>query len=1048
MESDRSDNPDEQEILSSVNPPSEPEQSLTEGHNLSLAANSQESRSDDVSGNAVQAGPSDLRPVSISASPSLQHTINSPLDAIPEQGPAFEPQGSVNPYTGDVTYFDQAKRPESVPFDQSTQYNADQVNNSDQDPIYSIVNKLPLYFLRSPSSTYENLPSPGSLYNQNLDTNQVQSPILEHSDANQTISYPAVNDDFSVDKLQDPSNIDDLDLNMDRIFLSRHKQGAVESGSFRNNFKKKIPSSASSTDNDLSTHRQKLIESRDVGQATTDEGSFNGTMLKRNQSVSFNMQSSRGSRVSVDIRNLPSYLTGKRASIVDVARGAMSALFHIGSSASSHRHSSASSRSPSPGSESSDEPIFEEPIAPTLSLGQRVAWVSADGPEFGTVGWIGQLPDIDDDWIVGVIFDNMIGNCDGEYQGVRYFYARENFAMFLPLSALTKTDNYIGRPETGTMLSRMSVSLKPGQLISIQRSSIRLQHCFLNAPHQRVGHDVRAVSNRLHCQCHTCGPCAHLTKQGQRLTVLPHFGARHTHHERKKNSLAQAAIELFAHHHHHHFHEEDEPHEHEDHRFGDNSAHACNFVRYSCCQQNGVGTHDFLADCEMVRPELLDNLIHAPRAPHSRSRLRGTKRSKQPSKKLKRATIEPEKTRPAEKQEADQNYVPDGTIKSWQTDITTATEGTTEQTQDHSEASSSYSSCSSRSSSKNRDNQSNEQGRDTLAYGSDLTNYRQDNNIYHAIDSHISIMDQRRFIQQRDSSAMIQSNVSFPSDDSLTARRGLGSAIRRCFFCLIGKRRPDSNSKRRKRHRKLSARNRLIEYRRKQSTFVPSTLAKPQDDFASHGLEYPGYDEVVEFSIAHNLEPDLGDAYDSRSSDSQSPDGSRNNRNQDAGFNKLGNLSENIVSNFTGIEQGKGQDRPSYELMKSLPTDGSLKSLYSDSGKKSFTYSIGEPDFGYFDTYTSSSNDTLKHIIDQSINEQEASPRLEYSNEYTSDSPVVSSFNGDESQCRDVEISSLTASVQDPLTTVDCEDQVSEMIRQLDLDEDQNKANESTSRTD
>lgn len=36
----------------------------------------------------------------------------------------------------------------------------------------------------------------------------------------------------------------------------------------------------------------------------------------------------------------------------------------------------------------------------------------------------------------------------------------------------------------GTMLSRMSVQLKPGQLISIQRSpATQVPHCYLNAPH-------------------------------------------------------------------------------------------------------------------------------------------------------------------------------------------------------------------------------------------------------------------------------------------------------------------------------------------------------------------------------------------------------------------------------------------------------------------------------------------------------------------------------------------------------------------------------------
>ena len=54
--------------------------------------------------------------------------------------------------------------------------------------------------------------------------------------------------------------------------------------------------------------------------------------------------------------------------------------------------------------ESNDEPLFEEPIAPTLSLGERVAWVKTSGPEFGTVRWIGRMPQITNGWTVGVEF--------------------------------------------------------------------------------------------------------------------------------------------------------------------------------------------------------------------------------------------------------------------------------------------------------------------------------------------------------------------------------------------------------------------------------------------------------------------------------------------------------------------------------------------------------------------------------------------------------------------------------------------------------------------
>lgn len=56
------------------------------------------------------------------------------------------------------------------------------------------------------------------------------------------------------------------------------------------------------------------------------------------------------------------------------------------------------------GSPIDEEPLFEEPMAPTLSLGERVAWVKTMGPEFGTVRWIGRMPQISNDWTVGVEF--------------------------------------------------------------------------------------------------------------------------------------------------------------------------------------------------------------------------------------------------------------------------------------------------------------------------------------------------------------------------------------------------------------------------------------------------------------------------------------------------------------------------------------------------------------------------------------------------------------------------------------------------------------------
>jgi len=55
-------------------------------------------------------------------------------------------------------------------------------------------------------------------------------------------------------------------------------------------------------------------------------------------------------------------------------------------------------------SSSSDDPLFTEPVAPTLSLGERVAWIKSSGPEFGNVKWIGRMPQITNDWTVGIEF--------------------------------------------------------------------------------------------------------------------------------------------------------------------------------------------------------------------------------------------------------------------------------------------------------------------------------------------------------------------------------------------------------------------------------------------------------------------------------------------------------------------------------------------------------------------------------------------------------------------------------------------------------------------
>ena len=51
-----------------------------------------------------------------------------------------------------------------------------------------------------------------------------------------------------------------------------------------------------------------------------------------------------------------------------------------------------------------NEPYYEEPEAPVLSLGERIAWVHHGISEFGIVRWIGRMPQVCPTWTVGVEF--------------------------------------------------------------------------------------------------------------------------------------------------------------------------------------------------------------------------------------------------------------------------------------------------------------------------------------------------------------------------------------------------------------------------------------------------------------------------------------------------------------------------------------------------------------------------------------------------------------------------------------------------------------------
>lgn len=72
----------------------------------------------------------------------------------------------------------------------------------------------------------------------------------------------------------------------------------------------------------------------------------------------------------------------------------------------------------------------------------RVVWLSDNGPEFGRVKWLGLLPDVGNDWMAGVDFDNAVGSGTGLYNDQQLFEAPMNHASLVPVIGLMKAADF------------------------------------------------------------------------------------------------------------------------------------------------------------------------------------------------------------------------------------------------------------------------------------------------------------------------------------------------------------------------------------------------------------------------------------------------------------------------------------------------------------------------------------------------------------------------------------------------------------------------------
>lgn len=109
---------------------------------------------------------------------------------------------------------------------------------------------------------------------------------------------------------------------------------------------------------------------------------------------------------------------------------------------------------------------------PPLSLGDRIVWISDNGPEYGYVKWLGKLPDVSNDWMAGVDFDNPVGSGTGLYNDHQLFETKMNHASLVPVIGLMKAQDFLGAlgsPSVSSSSTSSSTSTSTSNIILPQK---------------------------------------------------------------------------------------------------------------------------------------------------------------------------------------------------------------------------------------------------------------------------------------------------------------------------------------------------------------------------------------------------------------------------------------------------------------------------------------------------------------------------------------------------------------------------------------------------
>lgn len=100
---------------------------------------------------------------------------------------------------------------------------------------------------------------------------------------------------------------------------------------------------------------------------------------------------------------------------------------------------------------------YDDEDRPSLSMGERIVWISDNGPEYGNVRWLGKLSDLGKEWMAGVEFDNPVGSGTGLYRDRQLFVTPLNHASLVPVIGLLKASDFDGPPEPPSRSSSMKL---------------------------------------------------------------------------------------------------------------------------------------------------------------------------------------------------------------------------------------------------------------------------------------------------------------------------------------------------------------------------------------------------------------------------------------------------------------------------------------------------------------------------------------------------------------------------------------------------------------